>query len=83
MITPRPSSVRPSTHLNDFSSELPGLIFFKLLVEPSVKGGLKICTNGHGLLSKMAAIPIYGQTLKNLLLEADLVYSLGDSRSTV
>ena len=41
-------SVRPSTHLNDFSSETPGPNFFKLNVEPSGKGGLKICTNGHG-----------------------------------
>ena len=37
----RPSSVRPFTPLNDFSSETPGPIFFKLHVDPSVKGGLK------------------------------------------
>ena len=63
---------RPSTPLNDFS-ETPGPIFFKLHVEPCVKGGLKICRNGHGLLIKMATMPIYGKnpsymvkTLKNL-----------------
>ena len=50
---------RPSTHLNDFSSETPGIIFFKLHVEPSVKGVLKICTNGNSPLIKMAAMPIY------------------------
>ena len=62
-----PSVVRPSsTHLNDFSSETPGPIFFKLHVEPSVKYGLKICTNGHSPLIKMAAMPIYS---KNLLLQ--------------
>ena len=67
MITCRPSSVRPSsvvrpsTPLNDFSSVTPGPIFFKLHVEPSVKGVLKICTNGHGPLIKMAATPIYGK----------------------
>ena len=34
----RPSVVRrPFTLLNDFSSETPGPIFFKLNVEPSVK----------------------------------------------
>ena len=56
VITPGPSSVdHPPTPLNDFSSETPGPIFFKLLVEP-VKGQLKIYTNGQGWLSKMAAI---------------------------
>ena len=35
-------------------------------MEPSVNGGLKICTNGHGLLIKMATMTIYG---KNLLLQ--------------
>ena len=43
-----------STPLNHFSSENPGQIFFRLHVEPSVEGGLKICTNGHSLLIKMA-----------------------------
>ena len=49
------------TSLNNFSSEIPGPIFFKLNVEPSVKGGLKVCTNGHGPLVKMATMPIYGK----------------------
>ena len=39
----------------------PGPIFFKLHVEPSVKRGLKICTNGHGLLVNIAAMPMYGE----------------------
>ena len=43
-----PSVVRPvSTSLNDFF-ETPRQISFKLHVEPSVKEGLKIYTNGHG-----------------------------------
>ena len=46
MIT-RYLSVRPFTPLNDFS-ETPGPNFFKLYVEPCVKGGLNICKNGHG-----------------------------------
>ena len=48
------------TPLNIFS-EAPGPIFFKLHMEPSVKGMLKIYTNGHGPLIKMAAMPIYGK----------------------
>ena len=58
-----PSVVCLSTPLNDFSSENPGSIFFKLHVEPSVKGGLRICTNGHHPLSKMAIMPIYGKNI--------------------
>ena len=60
-------AVRPSTPLNDFSSEMPGLIFFKLHVELSVKGELKIYSNGHGSLTKMATMPIYGKNTKILL----------------
>ena len=55
------SIICPPTLLNDFSSVTCGPIFFKLLMEPSVKGGLKICTNGKGPLIKMAAMPIYGK----------------------
>ena len=54
-------SVGSSTPLNDFSSVTPGPIFFKFLLEPSVNGELKICTNGFGPLIKMAAMPIYGK----------------------
>ena len=43
------------------SSVTPWPIFFKLHVEPSFQGGLKIYTNGHGLLIKMATMPIYGK----------------------
>ena len=60
--------VRPSTPLNN-SSETTGPVFFKFLLEPSVNGGLKIYTNSLGPLIKIAAIPIYGETLKNLLLQ--------------
>ena len=35
-------------------------------MEPFVKEGLKICTNGHGPLIKMAAMPIYeGESISN------------------
>ena len=79
----RPSVRRPSTHKNDFSSETPGPIFFKLHMEPSVKGGLKICTNGHGPLITMAAMPIYSENTNKSssselrkLLGRILVYSI-------
>ena len=39
----------------------PGPIFFELHVEPSIKGGFKICTDGHAPLTKIAAMPIYGK----------------------
>ena len=52
---------RPSTPLNDLSSETLRSIFFKLHVEPSVKKGLKICSNGQVLLIKIDAMPIYGK----------------------
>ena len=72
MITCHPSPVvfRPSvccmpTLLNNFSSETPGPIFFRLHVEPSVEEGLKICLNGQGLLIKMDAMPIYDKKNNN------------------
>ena len=52
---------RLSTPLNDFSSETPGIIFFKFHLESSVNGWLKIGSDGHGLLIKLAAMPIYGK----------------------
>ena len=30
--------------------------------------GTKVCSNGPGHMTKMAAMPIYGKNLKNLLL---------------
>ena len=41
------------------SSATPGPIVFKLHVEPSVKRGLKLYTNDHGPLIKMATMLIY------------------------
>ena len=38
----------------------------KFNVEPQWKGGTKVCTNGPGHMTKMAAMPIYG---KNFLLQ--------------
>ena len=53
-------SVRPSVHTCEWLLLWnPGPNFFKLHVESWVKGWLKICTNGHDLLIKMTAMPIY------------------------
>ena len=30
----------------------------------SAEGGLKVCSNGHGLFYKMAALPMYGKNKK-------------------
>ena len=38
-------------------------------MEPSWNGGKKVCSNDPGHMTKMAAMPIYGKTLKSLLLQ--------------
>ena len=58
--------VRPSTFSNDFSSETAWPIKAKF-VEPPWEGGTKVYINGPGHMTKMAAMPIYGKNLKNLL----------------
>ena len=66
----RPSVVRrPFTFSNIFSSETAWPIKAKFYVEPPWEGGTKVCINGPGHMTKMAAMPIYGKTLKNLLLQ--------------
>ena len=74
----RPSVVvrRPSTILNVFSSETAWPTKAKFYVEPPWKGGTKIYINGPGHMTKMAAMPIYGKTLKHLLLQNQKSYDL-------
>ena len=49
-----------------FSSKNTVLVFNRFHSGPSVKVGLKICSNGSAPLNKMAAMPIYGKsTLKS------------------
>ena len=61
----RPPSVRrPSTISNIFSSETAWPIKAKFYVEPPWEGGTKVCINGPGHMTKMAAMPIYGKNLK-------------------
>ena len=57
-----------STFSNIFSSETTGPIETKFHVEPPWDRGTKVCSNGLGHMTKMAAMPIYGKNLKNILL---------------
>ena len=65
-----PSVVGPSTFSNILSSKTAWPIKAKFYVEPPWEGGTKVCINGPGHMTKMAAMPIYMvKTLKNLLLQ--------------
>ena len=58
----RPSVVRLSfTMLKNLLSETAGPIKAKYYVEPPWVGGTKVCSQHLGLLTKMAAMPIYGK----------------------
>ena len=48
---------------NDFSSGASGPMLLKFHLEPPWGRGMKDCSNGCGLLTKMAAMPIYGKNL--------------------
>ena len=52
-----------STFTNIFFSETTGLIEANFHVEIPSDGGMKVCSNGSGRMTKMAAMPIYGKTL--------------------
>ena len=64
VVVRRPSSVRPFTFSNVFSSETAWPIKAKFYVERPWEGGTKVCINGPGHMTKMAATPIYGKNLK-------------------
>ena len=49
--------------LNIFSSETALPVKAKFYVEPLWEGGTKVCINGPGHMTKMAAMPIYGKNL--------------------
>ena len=55
-----------STFSNIFSSETTGPIEAKFHMQPSWDGGMKVCSNGPGHMTKMAAMPIYGKNLKKI-----------------
>ena len=54
---------RLSAVSNIFSSEAIGPIEAKLWMEPQWVGGVKVPSNGHGHMTKMATMPIYGNNL--------------------
>ena len=65
----RPSVVRPSVRppfSKIFFSETAWPIKAKFYVEPPWEGGTKVCINGLGHMTKMAAMPIYGKNLKKI-----------------
>ena len=84
---PSSSSVRrPFTFSNVFSSETAWPIKAKFYVEPPWEGGTKVCINGPGHMTKMAATPIYVKNLKKSSspepagrFPRNLVCSIGDS----
>ena len=49
---------------NVFFSETAWPIKAKFYVEPPWEGGTKVCINGPGHMTKMAAMPIYGKNLQ-------------------
>ena len=53
-----------STFSNNFSSKTTGPIETKVHVDPPWDGGTKVCSNGPGHMTKMAAISIYNKNLK-------------------
>ena len=50
--------------VNIFSSEITGPVETRFHVEPPWDGGMKVCSNGPGHMTKMAAMPIYGKNLE-------------------
>ena len=55
-----------STFSNIFSSEATRPVEANFHMEPPWIGGKKFCSNGHGHMTKMAAMPIYGKNLKKI-----------------
>ena len=76
-----PSSRHPSVRRRPpfskiFSSETAWPIKAKFYVEPPWEGGAKVYINDPGHMTKMAAMPIYGENLKILLLQNHKSYDL-------
>ena len=67
---------RLSTISKVFSSETAWPIKAKFYVEPPREGGTKVYINGPGHMTKMATMPIYCKTFKNLLLQNQMSYDL-------
>ena len=61
---PQSSICLSSTLFNIFSSENTGPIEAKVHMESPLDWGMKVCSNGPGHMTKMAAMPIYGENIK-------------------
>ena len=62
-----PADVVPRhPHSSNIFSETTGPIKVKFHMELLLDGGTKICSNGPGHLTKMAAMSIYGKNLKKI-----------------
>ena len=72
----RPSVIRRPPFSKIFSSKTACPIKAKFYVEPPWEGGTKVYINGPGHMTKMAAMPIYGKNLKNLLFQNHKSYDL-------
>ena len=74
--------------LNIFSTETTGPIKVKFHMELQWDGGMTVCSNGHGHMTKMATMPIYVKNLKKSSLEPkgwwpwNLVCIIGCSSTT-
>ena len=73
----RPIGRRPFTFSNVFFSETAWPINAKFYVEPPWEVRTKVYINDPGHMTKVAAMPIYGKNLKNLLLQNQKSYDLG------
>ena len=65
---PPSSVIRRRPHSLNIFSETAWPIKVKFDMEPPRDGETKVCSNNPGHMTKMAAMPIYGKNLKNLLL---------------
>ena len=61
------TKVTNSTFSNFFSLETAKPIAAKFHVEPLWDGRTKVCSNDSDHMTNMAAMPIYGKNLKNLI----------------
>ena len=74
------------TFSNIVSSETTWQIEAKFHMEPPWVGGTKVCSNGPDYMIRMAAMPIYGKNLKNLLLQNhkaddfEILYAISGAR---
>ena len=64
---------RPFTFSNIFSSETAWSVNAKFYDEPPWEGGTKVCINGPGHMTKMAAMPIYGKNLQKSSPESEVL----------